>query len=89
LVAAQWRLRPARGTDSLPGTTQVVHASAHPRPRRVAEYKFTPLKKAGRYLLGYAHPRGVYSEQAIGISTEEFTRAKDSGLRFLRNVFPR
>lgn len=33
-------------------------------------------------------PRGVYAEQAIGISTDEFTRAKDSGLRFLRNVFP-
>lgn len=33
-------------------------------------------------------PKGVYAEQAIGISTDEFTRAKDSGLRFLRNVFP-
>lgn len=30
----------------------------------------------------------MYAEQAIGISTDEFTRAKDSGLRFLRNVFP-
>ncbi|HUR07346.1 MAG TPA: hypothetical protein VM347_32715 [Nonomuraea sp.] len=57
-----------------------------------AEYKITPLKKAARELLGYPHPRrvprGVYAEQAIGISTDEFTRAKDSGLRFLRNVFP-
>ncbi|WP_033443244.1 hypothetical protein [Saccharothrix sp. NRRL B-16314] len=56
------------------------------------EYKITPLKKTARELLGYPHPhrvpRGVYAEQAIGISTDEFTRAKDSGLRFLRNVFP-
>lgn len=56
------------------------------------EYKIRPLKKAARELLGYPHPRrvprGVYAEQSIGISTDEFTRAKDSGLRFLRNVFP-
>jgi hypothetical protein len=57
-----------------------------------SEYKIIPLKKAARELLGYPHPRrvprGVYAEQAIGISTDEVTRAKDSGLRFLRNVFP-
>ncbi len=57
-----------------------------------SEYKISPLKKAARELLGYPHPRrvprGVYVEQAIGISTDEFTRAKDSGVRYLRNVFP-
>lgn len=62
------------------------------RRQCTSEYKITPLKKAARELLGYPHPRrvprGVYAEQAIGISTDEFTRAKDSGLRFLRNVFP-
>ncbi|WP_143138838.1 hypothetical protein [Lentzea waywayandensis] len=52
------------------------------------------MKRAARHLLGYPHPhprrvpRGVYAEQAIGISTEEFARAKDSGVNFLRNVFP-
>jgi hypothetical protein len=30
----------------------------------------------------------VYAEQAIGISADEFTRAKGSGLRFLRSVVP-
>jgi hypothetical protein len=30
----------------------------------------------------------VYVEQSIGISTDEFMRAKDSGVRYLRNVFP-
>lgn len=43
-------------------------------------------------MLGYPHPRRVpyeaYAEQAIGISTDEIGRARDSGLRFLRNVFP-
>lgn len=62
------------------------------RRQCTAEYKITPLKKAARELLGFPHPRrvprGVYAEQAIGISTDEFHRAKDSGLRFLRNVFP-
>ncbi|WP_156755853.1 adenine nucleotide alpha hydrolase family protein [Actinokineospora pegani] len=56
------------------------------------EYKLVPLKRAAREMLGYPHPQrvpnGVYAEQAIGISTDEVTRAKDSGLRFLRNVFP-
>ncbi|WP_246108115.1 hypothetical protein [Saccharothrix saharensis] len=50
------------------------------------------MKKAARELLGYPHPRrvprGVYAEQAIGISADEFIRAENSGLRFLRNVFP-
>lgn len=30
----------------------------------------------------------MYAEQTIGISTDEIDRAKDSGLRFLRNTFP-
>ncbi|MCC8244991.1 hypothetical protein [Saccharothrix luteola] len=62
------------------------------RRQCTSEYKIIPLKKAARELLGHPHPRrvprGVYAEQAIGISTDEFTRAKDSGVRFLRNVFP-
>lgn len=60
--------------------------------RRTGEYKVLPLKRAARELLGYPYPRrvprGMYIEQAIGISTDEFTRAKDSGVRYLRNVFP-
>jgi hypothetical protein len=30
----------------------------------------------------------VYAEQAIGISTDELARAKDSDVKYLRNVFP-
>ena len=33
-------------------------------------------------------PAGVYAEQAIGISTDEFHRAKDADVAYLRNVFP-
>jgi hypothetical protein len=62
------------------------------RRQCTSEYKILPLKKAARELLGYPHPRrvpaGVYAEQAIGISTDEIGRARDSGVRFLRNVFP-
>jgi hypothetical protein len=32
--------------------------------------------------------RGRYLEQWVGISTDEFTRAKDSGVSYTRNVFP-
>lgn len=57
-----------------------------------SEYKVRPLKMAARQLLGYPHPRrvprGVFAEQAIGISTDEFTRAKDADVAYLRNVFP-
>lgn len=57
-----------------------------------SEYKIAPLKKAARALLGYPHPRrvprGVFAEQAIGISTDEIARAKDADVRYLRNVFP-
>lgn len=62
------------------------------RRQCTGEYKIAPLKKAVRELLGYPHPRrvprGVYAEQAIGISTDEFGRAKDSDVQYLRNVFP-
>jgi 3'-phosphoadenosine 5'-phosphosulfate sulfotransferase (PAPS reductase)/FAD synthetase len=62
------------------------------RRQCTGEYKIRPLKQAARQLLGYPHPRrvphGVYAEQAIGISTDEVMRAKDSDVGYLRNVFP-
>lgn len=60
--------------------------------RSTSQYKVRPLKQEARRLLGFPHPKrvpaGVYAEQAIGISTDEFARAKDSDVRYLRNVFP-
>jgi 3'-phosphoadenosine 5'-phosphosulfate sulfotransferase (PAPS reductase)/FAD synthetase len=62
------------------------------RRQCTGEYKIKPLKAAARELLGYRHPTrvppGVYAEQAIGISLDEVHRAKDSDVRYLRNVFP-
>ncbi|MFI6321578.1 hypothetical protein ACIBG8_28865 [Nonomuraea sp. NPDC050556] len=62
------------------------------RRQCTSEYKIAPIKAEARRLLGYPHParvpRSVYAEQAIGISVDEFHRAKDAPVRYLRNVFP-
>ena len=62
------------------------------RRQCTSEYKIKPIKQKVRELLGYEHPtpvpRGVIAEQAIGISTDEIGRAKDSGIGYLRSVFP-
>jgi hypothetical protein len=56
------------------------------------EYKLRCIKQAVRQLLGYPHPkpipRGVYAEQYVGISRDEFDRAKDSGLQYLKSLHP-
>ncbi|MFF8191890.1 hypothetical protein ACF05L_13800 [Streptomyces bobili] len=56
------------------------------------EYKVKPIKAQVRELLGYPHPKpvpaDVFAEQAIGISRDEFERAKDAPVRYLRNVHP-
>ncbi|MGW1533911.1 hypothetical protein [Streptomyces aureus] len=62
------------------------------RRQCTAEYKLKPIKAKVRQLLGYPHPtpvpRGVYVEQWIGISRDEFGRAKDSGINYLRSAWP-
>lgn len=62
------------------------------RRQCTAEYKLKPIKKKVRELLGYVHPtpvpRGMHAEQWIGISRDEFGRAKDSGINYLRSAFP-
>lgn len=62
------------------------------RRQCTGEYKIKPLKAEARRLLGFPHPVrvpvGVYAEQAIGISLDEVHRAKDSGVKYLKNVFP-
>lgn len=56
------------------------------------ESKLKPLKAEIRRLLGYPHParvpRGVYAHMAIGISTDEFHRARDADVRYIHNIFP-
>ncbi len=62
------------------------------RRQCTGEHEIKPIKKAVRSLLGYPHPqrvpKEVYAEQAIGISVDEFHRAKDADVAYLRNVFP-
>lgn len=62
------------------------------RRQCTSEYKLKPIKHQVRQLLGYPHPRpvprGLYAEQWIGISRDEFGRAKDSGIQYLRSTFP-
>lgn len=69
--------------DGSPGMT---------RRQCTGEYKIKPIKRQVRQILGYPHParvpNGVYAEQWIGISTDEFHRAKDSDVRYTRHTFP-
>lgn len=62
------------------------------RRQCTSEYKLKPIKAKVRELLGYVHPtpvpRGVYAEVAIGISTDEIGRLRDSDVGYMRNVFP-
>ncbi|MFE5298104.1 hypothetical protein [Streptomyces sp. NPDC056632] len=69
--------------DGRPGMT---------RRQCTGEYKVKPIKKKIRDLLGYPHParvpKGVFVEQWIGISTDEFHRAKDADVKYMRNIHP-
>ncbi|HEY5834952.1 hypothetical protein [Streptomyces sp.] len=56
------------------------------------EYKVKPIKAKVRELLGCPHPtpvpRGLFVEQWIGISRDEFGRARDADVQYMRNAFP-
>ncbi|MGW6393089.1 hypothetical protein ACWFR1_21850 [Streptomyces sp. NPDC055103] len=69
--------------DGRPGMT---------RRQCTGEYKVKPIKKKVRDLLGYPYPtrvpKGVFTEQWIGISTDEFHRAKDADVKYMRNLHP-
>jgi hypothetical protein len=60
--------------------------------RSKGQYKIRPIKIQVRELLGYPYPRripqGVFVEQWIGISTDEFHRAKDTDVAYMKNRFP-
>jgi hypothetical protein len=61
------------------------------RRQCTSEYKLKPIKAKIRELLGRPHPMPVprgAAEVAIGISTDEIGRARDSDVRYMRNVFP-
>ncbi|WP_073502089.1 adenine nucleotide alpha hydrolase family protein [Actinacidiphila paucisporea] len=60
--------------------------------RRTGQYKIRPIKIQVRELLGHPYPKripkGTFVEQWIGISTDEFHRAKDTDVAYMRNRFP-
>lgn len=62
------------------------------RRQCTSEYKLKPIKAKIRELLGCPHPapvpRGTYAEVAIGISTDEIGRVRDSDVNYTRNVHP-
>ncbi|MBB5938631.1 hypothetical protein [Streptomyces zagrosensis] len=62
------------------------------RRQCTGEYKIKPIKKKVREILGYPYPqripKGVYVDQWVGISTDEFHRAKDADIRYIRNIHP-
>ncbi|MGW0534204.1 hypothetical protein [Streptomyces sp. NPDC003032] len=72
--------------------TQTGERAAPVRRQCTEEYKVRPIKALVRELLGYPHPQsvpaGVVADQAIGISRDEFERAKDAQVRYLHNIFP-
>jgi hypothetical protein len=69
--------------DGRPGMT---------RRQCTGEYKIRPIKKKVRELLGYPYParipKDVFVEQWVGISTDEFHRAKDADVKYMRNRHP-
>ncbi|RMI46769.1 hypothetical protein EBN88_00535 [Streptomyces triticirhizae] len=62
------------------------------RRQCTSEYKIKPIKRQVRHLLGFPHPtrvpKGICVEQWIGISIDEFHRAKDSDVRYITNRHP-
>ncbi|MCG0285440.1 hypothetical protein [Streptomyces sp. PSAA01] len=62
------------------------------RRQCTGEYKVKSIKKKIRELLGFPYPsripRGMFVEQWVGISTDEFHRAKDSDVKYMRNRHP-
>ncbi|MEW1632730.1 hypothetical protein AB0469_01490 [Streptomyces sp. NPDC093801] len=69
--------------DGRPGMT---------RRQCTGEYKIKPIKRQIRELLGHPYPqrvpKGMFVEQWVGISTDEFHRAKDSDVKYMRNRHP-
>ncbi|WP_327733462.1 hypothetical protein [Streptomyces nojiriensis] len=60
--------------------------------RSTGEYRVKPIKRKIPELLGHPYPqrvpKGVFVEQRVGISTDEFHRAKDSDVKYMRIRHP-
>ncbi|MFE1407816.1 hypothetical protein ACFW5D_30165 [Streptomyces sp. NPDC058770] len=62
------------------------------RRQCTGEYKIKPIKRKIREILGYPYPnripKGIFVEQWVGISTDEWHRAKDADVQYMRNRHP-
>lgn len=59
--------------------------------RSARQYKIRPIKAQVRELLGHPYPQRIpkgFVEQWIGISRDEFHRAKDADVAYMKNDFP-
>ncbi|MEO3750781.1 hypothetical protein [Streptomyces sp. B6B3] len=86
-------LNPSKRFASMP--LHILNPDGRPgmaRRQCTGQYKIRPIKEKVRELLGYPHPQrvpaGVFVEQWIGISVDEFDRAKDADVAYMRNRFP-
>jgi hypothetical protein len=83
------RLEKPRKCPRCRGTGREPNGMA--RRQCTSEYKLKPIKAKIRELLGRPHPMPVpagAAEVAIGISTDEIGRARDSDVRYMRNAHP-
>lgn len=85
------------GTDtdrfvSVPFFTDHKGSAGMTRRQCTREFKIEPIQRKVRELLGLQRgqrgPREVVVQQLIGISMDEIQRMKDSGKRYIRNVYP-
>ncbi|MGW2657409.1 hypothetical protein ACWC1D_27585 [Streptomyces sp. NPDC001478] len=86
-------LDPSRRFASMPlHILNVDGGQGMSRRQCTGQYKVRPIKEKVRELLGYPHPlripAGVHVEQWIGISVDEFHRAKDADVAYMKNRFP-
>ncbi|MFG2836410.1 hypothetical protein ACGFYE_15610 [Streptomyces zaomyceticus] len=86
-------LNPDRRFASMP--LYILNKDGRPgmtRRQCTGEYKVKPIKRKIRDILGYPYPtpvpKDVFVEQWIGISTDEFHRAKDADVKYMRNRHP-
>ncbi|MCY0942322.1 hypothetical protein [Streptomyces antarcticus] len=86
-------LNPSKRFASMP--LYILNKEGKPgmtRRQCTGEYKIKPIKQKVREILGYPYPQripsGMFVEQWVGISTDEFHRAKDSDVTYMRNRHP-
>jgi hypothetical protein len=78
--------------QNLPTPTDTALWSRSVVQMSTGQHKIRPIKIQDHEILGYSYlrriPKRVFVEQWIGISTDEFHRAKDADVAYMKNRFP-